>query len=273
MQKGCLRIVLLIVTVAAFGLLRAGRLQDNLELGVRSQQFTEALVAGRSQDIYQLFCPEFRQEHSFARFDSAFQRWFAGRTIARARRRVEEVTGLGGHVSTWVVFERARDYQYLFQSWIRTNTGWQLVWVSRLLDRSFDYGRKDTANVRLVIEAALRHALSPAGLSRLGRNFRRPDTLLMLQRETTAVRIPSVDKTVLIWLTADELTARCRLQPPPFVMAISGVRVLETVAVVAVDLLPSRRRDFGSFGRNRGQQIYLKRTKDGWAFASVGKAW
>jgi hypothetical protein len=273
MAKGCSRVFLFVVAGAALNVLSASRLQDNYQLGVQSELFTEALVANRGRDLYALFCPEFRTQNTYARFDSALNGWYRGRRIRKASRRVEEVSGIGGHVSTWVVFEGARDYEYLFQSWLRVGSQWQLVWVTRVLDKSFEYGRSDTAQSRLVTEAALRYALSPAGLNRFRRNFRRPDTLLMLEHAAGEARLARVDQTPLVWLSAEELRALGPRRRPQFVMAISGLRVVGDVAVVMIDVVPGNKADFGRFGSNRGQQIYLMRRKGQWVFHSVGKAW
>jgi hypothetical protein len=273
MSKGCSRVILLVVAGAAVSVLSAASFQNNYELGVRSELFTEALVANRGRDLYGLFCPEFRTQNSYARFESTLNRWYHGRRIKKARRRVEEISGIGGHVSTWVVFEGASDYEYLFQSWLRVGSNWQLVWVSRLLDKSFEYGRSDTIQARRVTEAALRYALSPAGLGRFRRGFRRPDTLLMLEHGASDTRLARIDRTPLVWMTPDELRALGANRRPPFVMAVSGLRVLGDVAVVMIDVLPGNKADFGRFGNNRGQQVYLTLRKGQWVFHSVGKAW
>jgi hypothetical protein len=273
MAQGCSRVLLLLLAGAASAPLHASRFEDNYELGVRTELFTAALASGRSRDVYWMFCPQFRTENSFARFDSAFQRWRAGRRVRKASRKVVDISGAGGYVSTWVVFEGARDYEYLYASWVRVGRTWQLVWVSHLLNQSFAYGRSDTGQVRAVTETALRYALSPRGLGRFRRGFVRPETLLMLSRDSTGARPERIDSTPVRWLSLDELRRLSRVSGPRFVMAISGLRVLGTVATVTVDLLAGQDRDAGSFGRKRGQELYLELKKGRWQFNSVGKAW
>lgn len=260
----------------------AGRLQDNYELGVRTQLFTEALASGRSHDIYWMFCPQFRAEHSFQRFDSSFNKWFGGRRVNKASRKIVEVSGAGGYVSTWVVFEGASDYNYLYQNWLHAGRTWQLLWVSRILDNSFHYGTSDTAEVKGVTVGALRYALSPRGLSQFNGRFRRPDTLVLVKGDGSKTPGPLVgpgenltrlDSTVLVWMTSDEIHQYKERHTLQFVMGVADVRVLGTMATAGIDLYPSDDKDKGRFGKRRGMQLYLEKKSGSWVYQSSGKTW
>jgi hypothetical protein len=280
--KGCSRTTLLLAAGAALSFCLAGRLQDNYELGVRTQLFTEALASGRSRDIYWMFCPQFRTENSFQRFDSSFKKWYAGRRVKKASRKVVEVSGVGGYVSTWVVFEGASDYDYLYQSWLHVGRTWQLLWVSRILDNSFQYGTSDTAEVTMITIAALRYALSPRGLNQFHARFRRPDTLVLIRGDGSnhpgpqtgpGENLTRIDNTVLLWMTSDEIRRYKQSHSVRFVMGIVNVRLLGTMATAGIDLYPSDETNKGRFGKRRGMQIYLEKKAGSWAFQSSGKTW
>ena len=282
MPKGCSRTTLLLAAGAALSFCLASQLQDNYELGVRTQLFTEALAAGRSRDIYWMFCPQFRAEHSFQRFDSAFSKWFGGRQVKKASRKIVEVAGAGGYVSTWVVFDGASDYNYLYQNWLRADGTWQLLWVSRILDNSFHYGASDTAEVDGVTIAALRYALSPNGLNQFHARFRRPDTLVLLKGDGANAAGPvagpgenvtRLDSTILIWLDPDGIRRYKKLHTIEFVMGVVNVRVLGTMATAGIDVYPSDETDKGRFGKRRGMQLYLEKRAGAWIYQSSGKTW
>lgn len=273
MMKGRSLAAVLLGVGVALSLARAGRLQDNYELGLRTQRFTEALVEGRAREIYSMFCPQFRAEHSFGRFDSALARWRGGRTARRASRKVVEVVGAGGYVSTWIVFQGEDDYEYVYQSWLRVGGEWQLVWASNILNNSFRYGERDTAAVCGAVSAALGYALSPKGLARFGRGFVREDTTLIVRRGLGCEADVRAAGTVLEWLDSTEVGARLRTRPARYVVGVSGVRVLGAMATVTVDWYPVNHEDRGRFGNRRGLQVYLDRRPGGWVFNSVGKVW
>lgn len=273
MIKGRSLAIVLFGVGVALSVSRAGRLQDNYELGLRTQLFTAALVEGRSRDIYWMFCPQFRAEHSLARFDSALADWFDGRQVRRANRKVVDISGAGGFVSTWVVFEGKTDYDYVYQSWLRVGRTWQLVWISRVLDNSFRYGVRDTAAVRGAVTAALDYALSSRGLARFGKGLVRPETTVVVKSGLPGESAVMLPGTRLLWLDSTAVRARLRAAPARFVLGLSGVRILGEMATVTVDWYPTEKADAGRFGTRRGLQVYLSRKKDRWEYHSVGKTW
>jgi hypothetical protein len=244
--------------------------KDNYELALRSQAFVEALVRGDSRAMYEMFAPAFRAENSFARFDSAVGGWIAGRRVVKARRKVVDVKGVSGYISTWVVFAGERKYRYLYQNWLKDGKTWDIVWISRILDQSFQYGRQDTVQMRQAAEAGVRYVLSRQGRANFRERPARPDTVVMIRRDLPEEHGFQLDGLPVVWVTPEELAACAPMPRVPFYVGLAMVRVFGDMAEVAVDVFPSAD---SAVARRRGVKIYLEQHKGVWQFHSIGKVW
>ncbi|MGQ9707767.1 MAG: hypothetical protein ACUVUR_02690 [bacterium] len=238
------------------------------------QQVGSALVSGNSREIYRMFVPAFCEEHSFARFDSAVRSWQGNRRVSRVKSQLIDVKGLGGYASTYVIFEGEKDYNYLYQSWIYTDSGWQLVWISNILGQSFQYGTKDTAAVRSVVRLALSFLLSPAGLKwiRAGK-VSLPETIIVVEKEPLIDSLPVLDRNFLLWRTVGVIEKDPIPAQVPFYCELGVVRVYGSVAQVSLDLKPWSAAGRRMLKKSRGTELYLKRGKGGWEVYSTGKRW
>jgi hypothetical protein len=269
--KGCL--LLLLSAGAAFAVSPAERLRSNYELAQKTQRLTEAVVNGDSRDIYRMFCPAFTSSHSFARFDSALARWYGGRRIVRATHKVVEVKGPSGYVSSWFVFEGNTDYDYVYQSWLRTGHGWQLVWLSRILNSGFQFGQTDSGQLVRAAEAGLDYVLSPKGLARFHAGFERPDTLVMVRRNRPGEGDFRLNNTVVHWVTMPEILTGAQLPSARFLLGLALVRIVGDVALVTVDLEPTGVRPDGRPRRKRGIEVFVRLQGGKWVFYEAGKVW
>ena len=250
-RKGRLLLLLAALAGAASAVSPAARLKSNYELALQTERLTEALVCSRSRDIYRAFTPAFAAEHSFARFDSALSDWYHGRRIVRASHKVVEIKGPAGYVSSWFVFEGEKDYRYVYQNWLNTGHGWQLVWLSRILDPSFSFGQTDSLELVRAVEAGLRYVLSKPGLERFRAGFRRPDTVVLVRQGRAGERLPRTQ----------------------FLLSLALVRLMDEMALVVVDVTPTGHDVLGRKRRPRGIEVYLQRTGGEWRFSDVGKMW
>lgn len=242
------------------------------ELERRSQQFTQALAAGNSWDIYHLFVPQFRAENSFRRFDSALKAWYRDRQIVRASRRVVEVQGLGGHASTWPYFKGEKTYSYVYQNWFYSRQGWQLVWLSNILNQSFQYGQRDTAAAAAIAEAALRYVTTPQGLAEVRPGLKLPETIVVVW--DLAKRRPfGIPGRPVVALRPEESRNWRSMPRVPYYFRIATVRVLGEYATCGIDIVPTPLNRYGLLHRTRGAQFYFELKKDTWQFNSVGKKW
>lgn len=239
----------------------------------RAQQFAEALVAGRGADIYELFVPAFRAENDFGRFDSALAAWYDGRRTSIGRARVQNVSGIGGSVATWVVFRGEIDYSYVFGSWLFAADSWRLTWLSNIIDQSFQYGRRDTAELRRVATAALRHLVLDRGIRAIHRRLPIPDTLVVVLRDIGGTGELAVPGHVVVAVEPARLRRPTDLPGVPYLFDFALVRIFDDVALCAVDLKPPEQGRPGTLDRRRGLQLYFRRGPGGWEFLTQGRTW
>ena len=272
-QRG--RLLLLFATLAgvASAVSPAARLKSNYELAIQTERLTEALVGNRSRDIYRTFTPSFTTEHSFASFDSTLSHWFRGRRIVRASHKVVEIKGPAGYVSSWLVFEGDHDYNYVYQSWLNTGHGWQLVWLSRILDSTFTYGQTDSLELVKAAEVGLRYVLSNPGLAQLRSGFRRPDTVVILRYNRPGEGEFRFDSLPVYWTTKPQIMQGGHVPRTQFLLSLALVRLMGEMALVTVDVTPTARGQDGRTRRRRGMEVYLERVGGDWRFRDVGKVW
>jgi hypothetical protein len=269
------RLLLLFATLAgaASAVSPAARLKSNYELALQTERLTEALVGNRSRDIYRMFTPSFTAEHSFASFDSALSHWSRGRRIVRGSHKVVEIAGPAGYVSSWLVFEGERDYSYVYQNWLNTPHGWQLIWLSRILNSTFTYGQTDSLELVKAAEAGLRYVLTKPGLARFHSGFRRPDTVVILRYNRPGEGEFRLDSVPVYWTTMPEILQGGHVPRTQFLLSLALVRLMDDMALVSIDLTPTARRQDGRTSRRRGLEVYLERTGNAWRFRDIGKVW
>lgn len=255
----------------------AARPKAVYELARISQELTQALANERPRDVFRMFAPVFQEEIGFERFNSAFNSWYNGRRIARARSRVVDIRGLGGHVSTWLVFEGASDYSYVYQNWIRLKSGWALTWLSSILDYGFEYGRPGAATEDSIADRALEYLVDADGLRHVRRQLVAPETVIAVFNRPRMRLVENPDSRPVLWVTPDEFAAGSYggqpLPSAPFYFKFALIRLLGDVATCGVDLNPANREGMSALGRKRNIVLYLERQARGWQFHSVGKVW
>ncbi|MEO0073691.1 MAG: hypothetical protein ABIK43_03390 [candidate division WOR-3 bacterium] len=240
---------------------------DAFSLGLKVEEFTAALIDNRPRDIYQLFVPAFRDEVSFSRFESSYVRWLAGRRPAKARPKVIGISGLGGHVSTYIVFSGEEEHTYVYQAWLNDNGIWRLVWLSGILESRVQYGSQDLSHSGVIVAAALEHLFSAAAPSFLWRELSLPETVLIVY-DSVRLTVNAAAGRPVVWVTPLELSRR-EAPATNLVCAVPMVRVFGDVALVAVDFL--EKGHARTFTRRRSVQVYLERSDSGWRFRSMGK--
>jgi hypothetical protein len=270
--RGRLLLLFAALAGAASAVSPAAKLKSNYELALQTERLTEAIVASRPRDVYRMFTPAFSAECSFASFDSAFERWHRGRRIIRASHKVVDIKGPSGYVSSWFVFEGEHDYNYVYQNWINTGHGWQLVWLSRILDTSFAFGQNDSLELVKVAEAGLRYVLSKPGLALFKAGFVRPDTVVIVRLGRPGEGEFQFDQPVY-WTTPAEIHAGVGLPRTQFLLNLALVRLIGDMAVVAVDVTPTTRDFLGRKRHAQGVEVYLERAGDEWRVTDVGKKW
>jgi len=272
-QRGRLLLLFAALAGAASAVSPATRLKSNYGLALHTERLTEALVSNRSRDIYRMFTPAFSAEHSHVSFDSALSRWSRGRRIVRASHKVVEIKGPAGYVSSWLVFEGEHDYHYVYQSWLNTAHGWRLVWLSHILDSTFNYGQTDSLELVRAAEVGLRYVLSKPGLALLRSGFTRPDTVVLLRYNRPGEGEYQLDSLPTYWTTMSQTMQGGHVPRTQFLLRLALVRLMGEIALVTVDVIPTARDPDGKKPRRRGMEVYLERVGGDWRFRDVGKVW
>jgi hypothetical protein len=235
----------------------------------RTQDLTRTLVAGDARELFRLFVPAFREEISFARFESTLNAWYAGRTVKSARSKVVDIRGPGGYASTWVTFAGDERVFYMFQRWLHTSAGWNLIWLTNILDQSFQYGRADTVELEAVIDASMRFLLEGGGLARIRRGLLPPDSVFVLHTRTRESEFIA-DRPVF-WF-AESKPDRDAIRAP-YYFRVQLAQVLGEIALCNIDLKPTDPRNPGTLGRRRSIELNLSLDPDSdeWSVSSIGK--
>ncbi len=274
-KSGRARLVKVIaISLLALGLVFAVEPKLQYQLDFKARDVGSALINGNTREIYNLFVPEFRREHPFAQFDSAVKAWLKERRILSVNNKVVDITGLGGHVSTYIYFQGEDDYNYLYQSWLYTDSGWQLVWISKILNHSFEYGSSDTLALRAIAKLGLRYFVSRDGLQWIrAKRVNLPETLVVVAGGGLGGEPWSDDGHFFTWRKKDEFEKDPQPPRAHFYIEVAVVRLFGPIGMVALDLKPWSSAGKRVLPRPRGTEIYLKKTKDGWLLHSLGKRW
>lgn len=263
----------LVLTAAAANVSLSAPPRSYYQLEQRAQELVEALASRNALAVYRMFIPAFRDQHSYPRLDSAIAAWSSGRTVAQARSRVIDIRGIGGHVSSWIVFEGESDYSYIYQSWLYADAGWQLLWLSRILDQSFTYGNSDRRGLDAIRRAALERIATRAGLAAVRPGLRPPPVIIAVQEPLPTDRFQQIEGVPVLWLTLTEARRGWIMPPVDYFFQFALVRDLGRYATAAVDIRPRKARKPGRLGRRRGVQVYLEKVDGDWQFHSIGKIW
>lgn len=260
---------LLLLAVGAAVSLTNAQPPSYAKLETRAQDLTQGIVTGDSREMFRLFVPAFQQEIPFARFESTLSAWYNGRTVVSARSKAVDIRGLGGYVSTWVNFAGEERVCYLFQRWVHARAGWQLVWLTNILDQSFLYGRADTAELEAIIEASLLFLVESDGLALVRDGLLPPDSIFVVHTRTRDNS--TISGRPAVWL--DQSRPDRDAVKAPYYFRIQLAQVLGDIALCTVDLKPTRPRDPGFLGRARSIELYLVLDPDTgkWLVNSVGK--
>ncbi len=224
--------------------------------------------------IYDLFVPIFRQEIPFSRFDSALKAWINNRRIAQIKTNLIDSRGRGGHISIYVTFQGETDYEYIYGNWLFTDSGWQLVWLSNILDQTFQYGSQDTLSMLAIADVALEHILSSATRKKLRIDkIGLSETIYVLLPIINQERVSISNNRPVVWLPVNiDLVERIP-KTVPYYLEFGQIRILDLFARTAVDIKPRSPFGFRMIGRRRGIELYFKLSKQKWSFDSQGKIW
>jgi hypothetical protein len=264
-------------------LMVSGAVNDTTTLRRRTADFDEAFRNGELAKVYRLFNSDFRNEVTEAQLDSGLNRWLAGRGVRRVLTTHIEVKGLSGLVSSNIYFDEPErkvgpwampQSEYLFQFWIRTQDGWQLLWLNKVLDPvALDYGHRDTASLQEILQLALNEIVTRTGLEQKFGISSGTAPIVLLSHGASDRMINLSGRSVL-WLSREEIQARQRQLSLAFYIDVQPIRILKHLAIGTFDIIPLPR---GNAPAPRTRSIKLFFVREGengkWEFADYGSKW
>jgi hypothetical protein len=258
---------------------------DTTQLGRRAEELARALKSGATDRIYRLFNSSFRAEFSARELDSVFQVWRRGRTVNRIVTSHREILGPSGMVSTHVFFKDAandtaqslipgtrlpRTADFVFQTWLRTSRGWELLWLSKILDPiEMDYGRTDTVSLREILQLGLTQIITKGGMESLTGVMEGPRRVVLQSRGVSDRQLTLPGREV-IWLEKDSIEAYRRRLGVDYYIDIQPLRILKEIAIGTFDIVPLTQD-----GPTRRRSIRMLFVQKGgrWRFADYGTVW
>ncbi|MEO0116423.1 MAG: hypothetical protein ABIK97_02640 [candidate division WOR-3 bacterium] len=223
--------------------------------------------------IYNLFNPTFQREISEERFTTTLAEWLKGKKMRKVETKFTNITGFTGQVSTWV-WEDKKNYLYLFTSWIKTDSGWRLLWLTPILSQDFEYGRGEVSERRRLLGLAIKEAFSKEGFGDLFLKLNLPRQLVFIKKGRPEEK-PLLDKSPLpiLWLTLDEIKKKSQYLPIPFYFDFGAIRIIDNLATVYLDIIPIKNGENQSLRQPRGLQFQFRRKEGDWEFAGYGSRW
>jgi hypothetical protein len=264
-------------------LMVSGAVNDTTTLRRRAADFDDAFRSGQFARVYRLFNSDFRDEVTEARLDSGLTRWVAGRSVRRVSITHIEVKGPSGLVSSNIYFDEPERkvgpwtiprYEYLFQFWIRTEEGWQLLWLNKVLDPiALDYGHRDTASLQEILQLALNEIVTRTGLEqKLGISAGTAPIVLLSHGPSD--RTVSLAGRKVLWLSRDEILAHPGQLGISFYIDVQPIRILKHLAIGTFDIIPLRQSNVAPQRVHSIKLFFVRDSEHGkWTFADYGSKW
>jgi hypothetical protein len=232
------------------------------------------LKKGSGKGIYTLFNVAFQKEIPEERFILAFTNWLNGKKTKRIETKFIYPTGIIASVSTWL-WQDKDNYQYLYSNWIKTDSGWKLLWLSPVLNQDFDYARGEVEERKEILSLAIEKVLSEDNLVRNFRQNQVPRALIILKKGRPEEDIiPRKSSIPILWLTKAEIEKKSQYLSFPFYLDFAAIRIIENLATIYLDLIPIPNGDNPKRSRLRGLQFQFQKNREGvWEFISYGAKW
>ena len=258
---------------------------DTTILRDRSAEFAAALKTGRYERAYRLFNAAFRAEVPLPDFSRAVRDWIKGRRVNRVLTTHVELRGVSGLISSNVYYsplsssashEDSASFprtgeDFLFQYWLRTSAGWELMWLNKALDPiAMDYGRKDTIAMYEIMQLALEEIILQQGLENQTGLVSMMNYVVLLSRTGTERRLTLPDRNVL-WLSDDSIRSLGRRRKLDYYIDVQQTRVINDVALGTFDIIPLAVG--GVSRRRRSVKLFFTKRQGQWSFAGYGAGW
>lgn len=235
-------------------------------------KLTLAFAKKDAEAVYNLFNSAFRNETSFDEFNSAFSSWFDKRKFVRMKIQHAGASFRTGYVSCLLEFHKQQDI-FLYQSWIKTGRGWQLVWLNKLLPREMlIYGENDKRQLQKIKQRSLDELLTNNLIALITGDVEIPKNIFV---KTDSYQTNSdffVPGYTIREMPLKDIIAQAASNRALFWLEFATVRIIEDIASIYIDVHPLY-RDIPKLTRTRGIQLYFIHKDNHWYFDSPVSRW
>ena len=255
-------------TIATHTLAKTELLQQGLK-------FVNSLARKDGSYIYRMFNSTFQREISLDRLDGAIEQWYGARSYRGVKFGTVNIVGRSGHITCWISFKDTPDSKFVYQYWIKSDSGWKLMWLSGILNyKDFTYGNSDTIAQHEVMQGMFKQAISDSGLKVIFPGFELTKTMVILyrpERNFTEIKLP---KQKVLWLTEDEIKSKYRRLGINAYFDFGMIRVMDDIAIGALDIVSiPRTNQLSKTPRRRSISMFFKKVTGEWVFAGYGNKW
>ncbi|MEO0119269.1 MAG: hypothetical protein ABIK60_01840 [candidate division WOR-3 bacterium] len=248
---------------------------DFFKLLEKSSKFNQALRKSNFLSIYQLFNPTFRKEISYDSFAKALKEWLKDRKIAAVRTRYINPTSYSAIVSTYIYFEKSKDYYYIATNWLNLKDTWYLVWISKILDHNkFNYGNKNKEEMKKILKKMIEIAFYENKISEIIPKFKKENYLVILKKERELEHNISFPNMRIKWLNLEEIKKYAYRLKLRYYIDFGTIRIFDNFAKGYIDIIPIVYEfQKNSHLRVRGVEMFFKKENNNWQFISFGSRW
>jgi hypothetical protein len=253
------------------------------ELLQKGLKFINALARKDGEDIYRMFNPTFQREVSLKKLEGAIDGWYCGYSYREVKIGTVNITGLAGHITSWISFKDCHETKFVYQYWVKSDRGWELVWLSGILNyKDFNYGDWDTTAQHEVMQGMFEQAVSDSGLKALFREFELTRNMVILyhpDRNFTKINLPNQK---VLWLTEEEIKSKHHQYGINAFFDFGMIRVMDDIAIGALDIVSINSHKGNQSGitgvralqnRRRSISMFFKKVGGEWVFAGYGNKW
>jgi hypothetical protein len=253
----------------------AREVTNEVELAKNGFSFLNALASKDGKRIHQMFNTAFQREISQEKLQEAIDRWYSGQSYKSVKTGFIHTVGLSGHITTWISFRNSPIPKFVYQYWIKTDSGWKLMWLTGILNhQDFVYGDYDTTAQQTIKQLMLEEAISDIGTEKIFPEVKLNNSVTVLRRpdrNSAKIKLP---KNQVFWLTQDEIKKNYQRLGINTYFDFGMVRVMDGIALGALDIVPI----FSAvpppkIHRRRSVSMFFKKEAGDWVFAGYGSKW
>ncbi len=245
--------------------------QDEYLLLKEVRKLIKGLKENNDSLVYSLFNLTFTKENRYDSFASILSQWRNGRKIKRIKIQKLSILGRGGNITSWVTFDN-REQKFLFQSWIKTKTGWKILWLSKLLPQTFAYGQNNSDEIKQIKSLTLKQLITQQDIKRIIKENPIPETIIIASPKGAPKLYFRLPNYVVREWTADEIKKSYFKTGALFFLEFATIRILGDIATCYIDIKPLYRQ-IPHLTRTRGLQLYFVKENNQWVFDSYGSKW